>query len=209
MSNRTKEARKVAKKIREGVELTETENLIIDNKVPFDYKKEKYRVRLPTRKERRDSQVFQALKYNELLDTPGYKLRQEWIAKFKAEKGIDIEEMDNQINDINEQIHDLYIEINETTDTEAKEKYSQQVEECFVNIKKIEDKTSKLLQYCIEDQITEDGNLFLLSLILEKKTKKAWIRVFKSFEEIENTQEEDLLIMATSYLAHLFYEPRI
>lgn len=205
---RKEEAKKVANKIQEALELTEVEGLIQDNKVPFTHKEQKYRVRLPTRKERREAQRFQAIKYDELLSTPGYKLREEWVQAY-AEKGIDVEKMDDEVRDIEEKINELYIDINETTDEEAKKKFKDQILDYRAEKKLIDDKKFELLQYCIEDQISEDGNLYILYLILEKEMENKWERVFKDFEEVLNTQEEDLLIMATAYLAHLYYETRL
>jgi len=66
----------------------------------------------------------------------------------------------------------------------------------------------ELLSTCVEEQLKNYIQEYLVYLLLEEKTSDGWHRYFKSYDDFMNSSDEDedrLIYRATYYLSALLY----
>lgn len=80
---------KVAEQISYINELSKLEGTVKDNKVYFEVKDKKYRVRKPTERENQEIRKIRSKKFIELIKSDDYVLKEQLMELYKA-KGIDI-----------------------------------------------------------------------------------------------------------------------
>jgi hypothetical protein len=214
MEDRDKKFKEIKKEVKKQLDVNLVEKLLGNNEIEFEYKKEKYKVRKPTYKERQDSYQRKIVKYNELLqlkDENGnykYKIQDDLTAIYK-ERGIDIEEMDNKflvletkINNYKEKLGKALKE--KKSDNELKI-FRDEITNLLEQQKKISVKKNSLLESSLENQVLIYLYNYLTFLVTEKLKKDKWVKVWNSFEDFLN--EEEQLINTASFYASLVIVP--
>ena len=200
------QAQEVKKKLDEQEQLINTESKIINNTIEFTHKTENCRVRIPTHRERLETEKVRNKKYFELLQDDSYKLKEELIQIYKR-KNINISAMESEIGDINATINKVDENLAQTINQSAREKYIAQKDKLKLQRAELSIKITDLLQYSIEDTLRDFMNDYLVFLVLEKEDteKKEWMRVFKTYDEYLNSEDELLRLRATGELSILIY----
>ena len=199
-------AKKINAKIKGLNDVEKLEHLVKDNKIEFEIDKVTYRVRKPNYKESEEVRHHRNIKKIELLEHPKYKLRAELIRLYRR-NGKDIKEMERVINSFPSKIEP----IQERLATVTSPKDIELLEE---EIRKLEERQFELiieknecLDGCIENQITEYANLYMIYLVTEIEKEGKWIKAFKSYEEF--LENDEVIIQGSNYLSLLIYKRNI
>lgn len=167
------------------------EKLVRDNKIEFEYKGEKYRVRMPNVGEELEAHDKKNQKYIQLLNDDKYMTKKQLIKVYKK-KEIDIEALDNEIKDIQEKMANENLRLAKFSDNDKKaiESSEDKILELRNKLLSVSEKRTDLLQFCIESKIEHYWYLYLTFLVTEKTQDKQWVKCFKTFKEFENTSTE-------------------
>lgn len=200
----------VTKKIKELNELEKVEDLIKDNKIEFTYKEKKYRVRKPNLKEKSDIRNKTNKKYVELLDDDDFILREQLISKLKK-NGVDINAMDRKINELQAEIETVQVKLAPIKDKKTIEVLEKEIESLTQKQQLASIDIREYLEPCIETELTDFGNLYMIYTLLEKHSKCiegdfSWVKVFDSYDNFLKTDDDDLIGQATYYLSLIIFK---
>jgi hypothetical protein len=226
MNKKTKEEKiklseNITKKIKELNELEVSTELIKDNKIEFSHKEKNYRVRKPNLKEKEDMRNKQNKKYIDLLDDDSFVLRQQLITKLKK-KGIDIDAMDRKIKSLDAEIENVQMKLVPIDDKKTREVLKKEIIDLDNQRRLIDIDIKEYLSPCIENELAEFGNLYLIYTLLEKEIDdtsidvkegdeypKKWVRVFDSYDEFLKTEEDDLISKAAYYISLIIFKKEL
>jgi len=189
-------------------DLLEVEDIVQDNKIEFTIRDKVLRVRKSNTKEIKDINKFRRHKYLELVNDDTYLFRDQWIKTYKK-KGIDIEEMVNQISDIQNDIKKLLLQLATTTDKPSIETLKTEISELREKQFKISYDKSSYLSYSIEDQLIYLVNSYTLYSVLEIKTEDSWKRLYESYEKFQESNDDEIINTACNYLNKIIYSADI
>ena len=176
----------------------------MDNFKEFEYNQVKYRVRLPTKKEKMEVEEARSTKLLEMLMTPKvYRTKKAWIKLYKESQDIDIEEKENQIKKWAEEAKKFYNEITEAKNEDLKKTLEKDIEDLFNKVQSLQNEIDSLLENCIETKLTEYGNNCLTVKMFEKLVGDQWVPVFKNYEDLLSLNDEFLLSEAKHYIRNL------
>lgn len=203
MEDKVKEmTEKVANAMNEDL----VERVLTDNKFQFEIDGVKYRVRKPTFSEKQLGFKKKISKFTELMrdkdekGEPKYLLEKDWIKQYK-DRNIDIEDMDNQIFKLEKQKQSLDMILGKEIEKKSSEDdlkkvrdeiYNIQLEQTAISIQK-----TNLLQFSIEYQLNVYLYSFLTTQVSEKEVDGKWVKVWNSYEEFENSSDEELVNRVT------------
>ncbi len=195
-------------------QLDEMENIVKDNKIPFECDEKHYRLRKPNFKEKLELEKFRRKTYTELIKDDTMLFRKQWIAKYK-ERGIDIDKMEADIEKIQYEMEKMMIRLATMENKENIEVLKKKVlemkdQQAILNIEKTD-----LMSYSIEDNILVAINSYYTYLVLEQeiiavdkeenKAKNKYVRVFDTFEEFQTSEEELLINKSLALANYLIY----
>lgn len=199
-------ATKINTKINELNDVERLEQLIKDNKVEFEVEKVTYRVQKPNYRKSEEIRHQRNMKKIELLENDKYKLREELIRLYRR-NGKDIKEMERRIASFPSRIEPIQERLALATAPKDIKLFKEE-------IKKLEEQQITLiieknecLEGCIESQITEYANLYMVYLVTEKKVDAKWIKAFKTYEEF--LENDEVIIQGSNYLSLLIYKREI
>ena len=213
-------SKSVTEKIKELTELSKVEDLIKDNKIEFTHKETKFRVRKPNLQEKADIRNRTNKKYIELLDDDDFILREQLINKLKS-NGVDIVNMERKIKALEAEIENVQIKLAPITDKITIERLKKEIDDLKNKIELISIDINEYLEPCIETELSEFGNLYMIYSLLEKETSvrqynaetdekgkdigKIWIKVFNSYDDFLKTDEDDLISKSAYYLSLIIF----
>ena len=186
------------------------ENIIKDNKIIFSVKDKNYRVSKLTQGQSAQARSARNNKYLELLKSNDFVLREQLISIY-LEKGIDIVKMEAEIKELQLQIEDIMEKaapIPTESSTVLKD-YESQCDELKLKQTAISVRLTELLEYCLENEINEFANLYLVYLVLEKEVDNKYIKCFETYQEFLDSSQEDLIFSATYNLSMLAFSKNI
>lgn len=210
-----KQAKDLLKQVEEIEKKTSLEKFIKDNKIEFKLKLknklETFRVRKITFKEQEEINIMRMKKYKEMLsatDESGnliYEFKKEWIEKLKK-RNIDITSMEQEIQDLNKRIENTLYKLAPIKDKEGIETLKKEVIDLREKQAQLSITVTDYLHYSIEDQLNTYVSFYTCYLVLERKDKDNWIRVFKNYDEFENCDNANLINQAIYFANLLIYE---
>jgi len=210
---REEEAKKITTALQNSEDLAELDEMLKNNYVEWKDGAETYKVRKPNHDERKELRMEKIKYHNELRNNPNWKYEQQIILEY-ANKGIDIADMINKQLAINGQIEEVQLQLAQFgAEKEADNKvifelknkiYNLMVERNGISLEK-----SNLLVDSIEQELLMMINTYTAYLVLEKKVKDKWVRVFKSYKEFMDSDNESLLEKTGSYLGMLIFRTNI
>jgi len=225
MTKKTKEEKEklsvsVTKKLKELNELDTVGDLIKDNKIEFTHKEKKYRVRKPNLKEKNNIRNKTNKKYIELLDNDDFILREQLIVKLKK-NGVDVDNMERKIKGLQSEIENVQVKLAQISDKKTVDILKKDIEDLMREQQLITIDIKEYLEPCIETELAEFGNLYMIYSLLEKEvnimvynaetgekgklTGTKWIKVFNSYDEFLNTEEDDLISKSAYYLSLIIF----
>lgn len=208
MEERLNDAERIVKEMEKETDLSRMEELIRDNKITFDYKENKYRIRLLNLSEKEELDLLRRRKFGQLMKDKDIFLEKDLISQYK-ERGINIDELDEQIKKINAEESELQIKLGEAIAKNEAETilvtYKDQIEELRIKRQIINAQKTLLLEFSLENSLLNYVAQVITYLSLEVKKDDRWQRMFISLEEFQKYPEEQLINKAASYSMLLQY----
>ena len=209
----------VKKKLNEIMELEGVGDFLKDNEFKFEYKGVQYKVHKPTYKEKQEAYNKRIIKYSQLLKEKNedgsfkYSIEEDLIREYKA-RGIDIDIINKNIETLIMDKERLMLRLGKALKEEAPKNeldlYRKEIEKINKELERLTLKKTTLLEFSIETQVLLYFYSYLTSLVAEKydigkdlgeenKEEGKWVKVWNSFEEYQNADEN--LIIEVSYRA--------
>ncbi len=206
----SKETTEIAKELTEMFQRETVENAVNNNVGEFEILEVPYRVSKPTYGQKQKTYKKRAEKFTELIQDKTLMLEKDLKKQYK-ERGIDIDEMQTKIISLEREKHNIQLKLGEAlvkqaSDTELKA-YKEQIEEIQAKQINISIEKTNLLDFTIEQQLFVFTYTYLTFLIAEKKVDDKWVKVWNTWEDFENSDED--LIKEISYHASLIMKDEL
>ena len=206
--NRKGDAERIIEDMEKETELSIIEELIKDNKITFDYNEKKYRVRMLNLKEKEELDMLRRKKFGQLLKDKDILLEKDLTTQYK-ERGINIDDIDDQVKKINAEDLDLQMKLGESISKNEGETIFKTYKEQIVNlrIRKQVLKAQKilLLQFSLENQLLNYVAQIITYLSLDELKDGVWQRMFQTLDEFQSYTDEPLVNKAGQYSMLLQY----
>lgn len=183
---------------------TKVENMLQDNKLYFEVKDKKYRLRFVNAQEQDELNDVRRKKYIEMVNDDTYLFRKQWIKKYK-DKGIDIEDMENKIREYHHKERNLLLRLAEIKDNDSIKKIKDEVLNIREEQQALAVEKTELLSYSIEDQLTMFTLEYTAYLCLEKEDNKEWKKAFENFQNYRDCEDSELVNKSLIYINYLLY----
>lgn len=186
------------------------QSLIKDNKIIFVIDKNVYRCTMPSQKDLALAEDLENKLKVQFLQKEGYVTKRVLKKILKEKQGIDIDELEKEKDICQNELKDVYIELNLVTDEDTKkiDELKKKVDELDNRFTSLMIEITEYLQPCIEEQIRKKYYEFLTYHCTEKcVSEEKWERVWKTLEEYE-TDNSKLAHTAVAYLQTLLLNVR-
>jgi len=197
-------AKEGMKAISELEETIKMENVIKDNKIVFTSGGKSFRVRKPTLSEQQEIDSIRRKKYMGLVRDDSFMFRKQWVEIYKK-KGIDINKMRDDINRIQDDLRSLLLRLAKTAEPKAVKLLKDEIIKLKDKSYNLSIEMTDLLVYSIEDQLTIHVNSYTTYVVLERNEGGKWTKNFKSYEDFEKSENNDLIGKAFYFINNLMY----
>jgi len=208
MEEKLKDAERIVADMEKETELSRVEELIKDNRITFDYKDKKYRVRLLNLAEKEELDTLRRKKFGQLMKDKDIFLEKDLIIQYK-ERGIDIDELDDQIKKLNAEDLDLQVKLGESISKNEGETilqtYKEQIVELRTKKQILNTQKNLLLEFSLENSLLNYVAQVITYLSLEEKKDDKWQRMFSTLEAFQIYEDGQLINKAGSYSMLLQY----
>ena len=208
MNDRLNDAEKIIKDMEKETELSRVEELIKDNRITFNYKDKTYRVRLLNLSEKEELDLLRLKKFGQLIKDKDVLLEKDLIIQYK-ERGINIDDLDEQIRKINSEMLEEKIKLGEAIFKNAQETilktYKDKIDECITKIKIINTQKNLLLELSLENALLAYVAQIITYLSFDIFEDGNWKRMFFSIEDFLKYSDEGLINQAATYSMLLQY----
>lgn len=196
MDNKFEEAKKIVADMDKEITLSKAEELIKDNKIEFEYKENKYRVRLLNLKEKEELELLRRRKFGQLIQDKDILMTKDLRESLK-QRGINLDEVDSQINKLDAEYRQVSLQLGEALsknegDTILKA-YAETLEELKTNRDTLVTQKVLLLNDSLENHLESYVYQGITYLSLEKKVEEKWVKAFASFDEFQTYEDEALI----------------
>jgi hypothetical protein len=200
--NKLGQAEKIVDDMNKDLELSRIEELVKDNRISFDYKDKKYRVRLLNLAEKEELDLLRRRKFGQLMKDKDIFLEKDLIIQYK-ERGINIDELDDQLKKLNTEELDLQIKLGEAISKNEPETilktYKEQIEEIRTKKQIINTQKTLLLEFSMENTLLNYVYQIICYLSLDEKKEGKWQRMFETLEAFQTYEDGQLINKAGSY----------
>lgn len=183
--------------------------MIQDNKLPFTYNKECYRVRMPSQGEKAEAEDYRSIKQIEFIQRPNCKTRTELRKILKENNVVDLDKLEAKANQIKKNFKHLYLTLapkfNE--DKEGIQKDIDKINELQNELQEVTMEINKHIAPSLEDRLEGVYLDYLVSLCTEKLVDDKFEKVWKNFEEYKN-DNSPLATRAVVCMTHLLFNVR-
>ena len=185
-------------------ETVKMENVIKDNKIVFTSGGKSFRVRKPTLSEQQEIDSIRRKKYMELVRDDSFMFRKQWVEIYKK-KGIDLNKMDDDIKRIQDDLRSLLLRLAKTAEPKAVKLLLAEAKKTKNKLYELSIEKTDLLVYSIEDQLTIHVNSYTTYVVLERNEGGKWTKSFKSYEDFEKSENDDLVGKSFYFINTLMY----
>jgi len=186
------EVQKIKSKVQKVIDFDKIEELLMNNKVEFDYDKVKYKVVRPSFKQKQEVNEKRIEKYTLLLQNEKFLLEEDLIKLYKK-RGIDIEAMNKNYDALEEQKSKLLFELGKAIKEKKPEKdlqpYRDEISKLNTQQEEIVMRKAVLLDSSIECQVNVYSYSYLAYLITEKSVNNKWIKAWDTYDSFLNSEE--------------------
>ena len=188
-------------------ELTDP-SIIQDNKLPFQYNGEWYRVRMPNQWEEAQAQNEKNALFGKLIQTEGYYMKKRLVQILKDKQGVDLDVLEEEKYKCNVKIQDYQLVLAQKFDTDVNQiaELKAKISACVDRRIELSLEINKYLNASIENQIENTYVQTVAALCTEKvvleEGKEKWIKVWadlKNFQE-ESSPIVNKVLSFTTYL---------
>jgi len=204
--NNSKQAKKLLEVLNKiGID-TKLENMVVNNQIKFRIDGIDYRIRKANYEEQLDIENFRRKTYLKFINDDSYLPKEQWIKKYKK-KGIDIKKLERDRIQLQAEIEQKLLQLAKVSDDKVVKDFTREIDELKEKQMNIHIKISDLLSYSLEDQLLNAVNAYYCFKILEKLDKdKKWKRVFSTYKDFMQSDNDELMSQAFYYLNYLIYE---
>lgn len=200
--NKLGQAEKIVADMEKETELSRIEELVKDNRISFTYKDQKYRVRLLNLAEKEELDLLRRKKFGQLMKDKDIFLEKDLITQYK-ERGINIDELDDQLKKLNAEELDLQIKLGEAISKNEGETilktYKEQIEELRTKRQIINTQKTLLLEFSLENALLNYVYQIICYLSLDEKKDGKWQRMFETLEAFQTYEDGQLINKSGSY----------
>jgi hypothetical protein len=208
MEEKLSQAEKIVADMEKEIELSRIEELIRDNKISFDYDEKKYRVRMLNLKEKEELDMLRRRKFGQLIKDKDILLEKDLIVQYK-ERGINIDEIDDQIKKVNAENMELQFKLGEAISKNEGQvilkEYENQIQELIIKKQVLNTQRNLLLTFCLENQLLNYVAEIITYLSLDELKDGVWQRMFNTLEDFQTYTDEGLINKAGQYSMLLQY----
>jgi hypothetical protein len=208
MDDKIMDANRIVQEMEKQNSLNKVKDLIQDNSIVFDYKDKKYRVRLLNLSEKEELDLLRRRKFGQLIKDKDILLEKDLIIKYK-ERGINIDDLDEQIRKINSEMLDEQLKLGEAIFKNAQETilktYKDKIEECKIKIKVISTQKNLLLELCLENALLAYVAQIITYLSFDIFEDGIWKHMFSNIDDFLKHKDEGLINQAATYSMLLQY----
>jgi hypothetical protein len=206
-SLREEEAKKILDTINEDYDMSKIYEMIKDNKIEFEFAEKSYRVRLLNAKEKDELDTLRRKKFGQLLQDKDIMMEKDLINTYK-ERGINIEELDKEINQINKKIADVNFKLGASLANKAGEStlkmFKEEIDALTNELYKVMIKKNHLLDFSLENQLQNYVAKIISFLSLDIKIEEKWVRAYLKLDDYLQA-EEKLVNLSAMYSMALTY----
>jgi hypothetical protein len=210
MSEKRMVAEEIVKEMEENFQLSKIEELIKDNAIQFDYNEKKYRVRLLGMSEKDELDSLRRKKFNSMLQEKDEQgnyvyLKEVALIKILKERGdVDIEAIEDKINKLNAEAVNLQLRLGEAISKNDNElvlnTYKDQIEEILKHkIPTLRTEKNLWLGFSLENALLSFVSQVITYLSSEVLEEDKWVKVYKSFKEFQENNDETLMNQLAMY----------
>lgn len=188
-----------------------SEEVLLGNSFEFEIEGKTYRVSKPTFGQKQEVYKKRVEKFTQLLQDKQLLLEKDLKKQYK-ERGIDIDEMQKKILELERNKQDLQLKlaqgiIDQISESELKT-FREQIESVEEEQLSVAIEKNTLLEFSIEQQIFVFVYIYLTYLIAEIKDENGkWSRVWNKFEDYENEKED--IVKTVTYYSSLLLKDEI
>jgi hypothetical protein len=208
MNDRLKDAESIVTQMEENSNLSKVEELIRDNKISFEHKEQKYRVRLLNNQEKRTLDEMRSKKYGQMLQDKDILMEKDLIKQYK-EREIDIDKITEEIQKLNSQDFDVQIKLGEAISkkdsTTVLNAYKEQILDLRTKKHILDTQKTLLLEFSLENQLLSYVSMIITFLSSDILIEGIWQRCFKTFEEFEVCEDNKLIDKLAQFSMFLQY----
>jgi hypothetical protein len=208
MEEKLKDAEKIVADMEKESQLSRIEELIKDNRIPFEHNEKKYRVRLLNLKEKEELDMLRRKKFGQLIKDGDILLEKDLIVQYK-ERGINIDELDDQIKKTDAEDMSLQMKLGEAISknegAQILKEYEDQIKVLRVKKQVLKTQRNLLLTFCLENQLLNYVAEIITYLSLDELKDGVWQRMFETLDEFQTYSDEGLINKAGQYSMLLQY----
>ena len=208
MEEKLSQAEKIVADMEKEIELSRIEELIRDNKITFEYKEKKYRVRMLNLKEKEELDMLRRRKFGQLIKDKDILLEKDLIVQYK-ERGINIDEIDDQIKKVNAENMELQFKLGEAISKNEGQvilkEYENQIQGLIIKKQVLNTHRNLLLTFCLENQLLNYVAEIITYLSLDELKDGVWQRMFETLDTFQTYTDEGLVNKAGQYSMLLQY----
>jgi hypothetical protein len=201
------EVKRILDEMQETYQVDRVAELIKDNKIEFEFEGNQYRVRLLNAKEKDELDMIRRRRFGQLLKDKDILLEKDLIIAYQ-EKGINIEEIDEQIKKLNAELGTQNYKLGEALvktpgDTILKT-YKIEIVSLTYRLDELNIQRNHLLEYSLENHLQIFIAQAISYLCLDIKLEDKWIRAFKNLDTFMS-QDDKLINLVGLYSMYLYY----
>jgi len=208
MEDKKQDAERIVEDMTKETELSMIEELIKDNKITFEYNEKKYRVRLLNLKEKEELDMLRRKMFGQLIKDEDILLEKDLIIQYKK-RGINIDEIDDQIKKIDAEDITLQLKLGESISKNEGETilkiYKDQIEELRIRKQTLSAQKTLLLEFSFENQLLNYVAQVITYLSLDEFKDEIWKRMFNTLDDFQSYVDESLINKAGQYSMLLQY----
>jgi len=195
-------ARKLAEELGDIKDMAVYEELLKDNTITFKVQEKEYRVRRMKLVEKQEVFQQKAKKFGELSGDKDWKFRDQIIEEAKK-KGYDLDKINKRTIKLQIEIDDAFERLAKMSEDTRIKKAKQDLNSLLYEQAQISQKQTDLFQFSIEDYLEFYVKSYLGYLVTEIKKKDEWIKLFNSYDELQNSTEYELIKYISAYVNYL------
>ena len=189
--------------------------MIQDNKLPFTYNKDCYRVRMPSQGEKSEAEDYRSEKQVEFIQrkdkngNPTCKTKADLIKILKENNVVDLDALEAKTKKIKKQFQHLYLKLAPkfSEDKEGIQTDIEKINELQNELQEVVGEINKHLAPSLEDRLEGVYLEYLVYSCTEKLVEKEWIKVWNTFEEYKK-DNSPLATRAVVCMTHLLFNIR-
>lgn len=186
------EKKDMQEEIQEQLDLDTMRKIITDNESIFTISGVKYRVSGLTFEQRKAVHERKSERYLELLKNPRYALEDD-LKKLYKSRGTDLEQLRKKTLELTREMENVQLKLAEALKTNSNEgdlvRYKDQILAIQEEIQETTGTRTKLLEYCIENQVMIDAFSYIIYLVTEKFEGDKFVPAWSTYDEFQRVKE--------------------